>query len=124
MYNKPSDPIANPIAAFKLVKRLKSEWLNVVHSTEAEENIKVLREDYRRMESSLPNLEDLRGAAQGLMRLQDVYNLRVESLVRGHFQQITDPVDFYKLPVSDMLSGDDCFLVGKVSVEKTLAVML
>lgn len=78
------------------------------------------------MESSLPKLEDLRGAAQGLMRLQDVYDLRVESLVRGHFQQITDgnPVDFYKLPVSDTLSGDDCFLVGKVSVEKTPAVML
>ncbi|XP_021322009.1 prolyl 4-hydroxylase subunit alpha-3 isoform X4 [Danio rerio] len=117
IYNEPSDPIANPIAAFKLVKRLKSEWLNVVHSTEAEENIKVLREDYRRMESSLPKLEDLRGAAHGLMRLQDVYNLHVESLVRGHFQQISDPVDFYKLSVSDMLSGDDCFLVGKVAYD-------
>ncbi|XP_056330341.1 prolyl 4-hydroxylase subunit alpha-3 isoform X2 [Danio aesculapii] len=119
MYNEPSETIANPIAAFKLVKRLKSEWLNVVQSTEAEENIKVLREDYRRMESSLPKLEDLQGAAQGLMRLQDVYNLRVENLVRGHFQQITDgnPVDFYKLPVSDTLSGDDCFLVGKVAYD-------
>ncbi len=68
------------------------------------------------MEGSLPKLEDLHGAAQGLMRLQDVYDLCVEGLVRGHFQQITNgnAVDIYKPPVSDTLSGDDCFLVGKV----------
>lgn len=68
------------------------------------------------MEGSLPMLEDVQGAAQGLMRLQDVYDLHVEGLVRGHFQQITngDAVDIYKPPVSDTLSGDDCFLVGKV----------
>lgn len=68
------------------------------------------------MEGSLPKLEDLQGAAQGLMRLQDVYDLRVEGLVQGHFQQITNgnAVDIYKPPVSDTLSGDDCFLVGKV----------
>ncbi|XP_051718236.1 prolyl 4-hydroxylase subunit alpha-3 isoform X3 [Ctenopharyngodon idella] len=119
VYNEPSATIANPIIAFKLVKRLKSEWLNVVHSNEAEENIKALREGYRMMEGSLPKLEDLQGAAQGLMRLQDVYDLRVEGLVQGHFQQITNgnAVDIYKPPVSDTLSGDDCFLVGKVAYD-------
>lgn len=68
------------------------------------------------MEGSLPKLEDLQGAARGLMRLQDVYDLRVEGLVRGLFQQITNgnAVDFYKPSVSGNLSGDDCFLVGKV----------
>uniref|UniRef100_A0A9J7X299 Prolyl 4-hydroxylase subunit alpha-3 n=2 Tax=Cyprinus carpio TaxID=7962 RepID=A0A9J7X299_CYPCA len=101
IYNEPSATIANPIVAFKLVKRLKSEWMNVVNSNEAEENINALRE------------------AQGLMRLQDVYHLRVEGLVRGHFQRITDgnAMDIYKPPVSDTLSGDDCFLVGKVAYD-------
>lgn len=68
------------------------------------------------MEDSLPKLEDLKGAAQGLMRLQDVYDLRVDGLVQGHFQQVTNgrAVDIYNPPVSDTLSGDDCFLVGKV----------
>uniref|UniRef100_A0A671PN33 Prolyl 4-hydroxylase subunit alpha-3 n=1 Tax=Sinocyclocheilus anshuiensis TaxID=1608454 RepID=A0A671PN33_9TELE len=119
IYNDPSATIANPIVAFKLVKRLKSEWMNVVHSNEAKENIDALREGYRRMEGSLPKLEDLQGAAQGLMRLQDVYDLHVEGLVRGHFQQITNgnAVDIYKPPVSDTLSGDDCFLVGKVAYD-------
>ncbi|XP_043115248.1 prolyl 4-hydroxylase subunit alpha-3 isoform X3 [Puntigrus tetrazona] len=119
IYNEPSATVANPIAAFKLVKRLKSEWMNVVHSSEAEENIDALREGYRRMEGSLPKLEDLRGAAQGLMRLQDVYDLYVEGLVRGRFQQVTNgnAVDIYTPPVSDSLSGDDCFLVGKVAYD-------
>ena len=67
-------------------------------------------------EADLPNLEDLQGAAKGLMRLQDVYSLQVMSLVRGQFQRITDgkSVDVYLPAVSVQLSGDDCFLVGKV----------
>jgi prolyl 4-hydroxylase len=67
-------------------------------------------------EGSLPKLEDLQGAAKGLMRLQDVYALQVGGLVRGHFQRITDgnPIDIYSPTVSVPLSGDDCFLVGKV----------
>ncbi|XP_056118417.1 prolyl 4-hydroxylase subunit alpha-3 isoform X2 [Rhinichthys klamathensis goyatoka] len=119
VYNEPSATIANPIVAFKLIKRLQSEWLNAVYTNEAEENIKALREGYRKMEVSLPKLEDLQGAAQGLMRLQDVYDLRVEGLVQGHFQQITNgnAVDIYKPPVSDTLSGDDCFLLGKVAYD-------
>ncbi|KAI9547870.1 hypothetical protein NQZ68_012887 [Dissostichus eleginoides] len=30
--------MANPLVAFTLIKRLHSEWLNVVHSNEAQEN--------------------------------------------------------------------------------------
>lgn len=39
IYNESSATIANPLVAFKLVKRLQSEWLNVVYSSEAEENL-------------------------------------------------------------------------------------
>ncbi|TRY89413.1 hypothetical protein DNTS_010815, partial [Danionella cerebrum] len=78
-----------------------------------------LREGYGKMEGSLPRLEDLQGAAQGLMRLQDVYDLRIDRFVQGLFQQIThgSPVDFYNPPVFDSLSGDDCFFVGKVAYD-------
>lgn len=70
------------------------------------------------MEAKLPKLEDLQGAAQGLMRLQDVYALQVGSLARGRFQRVTNgnPTDIYMPTVSVRLSGDDCFLVGKVHV--------
>ncbi|XP_072546874.1 prolyl 4-hydroxylase subunit alpha-3 isoform X2 [Salminus brasiliensis] len=111
--------LANPLVAFTLIKRLQSEWLNLVYSNEAVENLQALRVTYSRMESSLPKLEDLQGAAQGLMRLQDVYSLQVEGLVRGHFQKISNgnTIDIYKPPVSNPLSGDDCFLVGKVAYD-------
>lgn len=77
-----------------------------------------LRSGYEEEEADLPNLEDLQGAAKGLMRLQDVYSLQVTSLVRGQFQRVTDgqSVDVYLPAVSVQLSGDDCFLVGKVYV--------
>lgn len=75
-----------------------------------------LRSSYEEEEADLPNLEDLQGAAKGLMRLQDVYALQVSSLVRGRFQRVTngESVDVYMPAVSVQLSGDDCFLVGKV----------
>ncbi|XP_051521947.1 prolyl 4-hydroxylase subunit alpha-3 [Myxocyprinus asiaticus] len=119
IYSGSSSTIANPVAAFKLVKRLQSEWFNVVYSNEAKENLQALRDGYGRIEGSLPKLEDLQGAAQGLMRLQDVYDLHVEGLVRGHFQQMTNgnAVDIYNPLVSDTLSGDDCFLIGKVAYD-------
>ena len=68
------------------------------------------------VEASLPKMEDLQGAAKALMRLQDVYALQVGSLARGRFQRAArgDPVDIYRPAVSVPLSGDDCFLVGKV----------
>lgn len=75
-----------------------------------------LRSGYEEEEADLPNLEDLQGAAKGLMRLQDVYCLQVSSLVRGQFQKVADgkSVDIHLPAVSVQLSGDDCFLVGKV----------
>lgn len=50
------------------------------------------------------------------MRLQDVYALQVESLVKGRFQTVTNGklTDIYIPGVLVPLSGDDCFLVGKV----------
>ncbi|XP_041919759.1 prolyl 4-hydroxylase subunit alpha-3 [Alosa sapidissima] len=111
---------ANPLVAFTLIKRLHSEWPNVVYSEEAQENTQALRSGYRNVEGSLPKQEDIQGAAQGLMRLQDVYALHVEGLVRGHFQRLTNQgntVDIYRPRVSIPLSGDDCFLVGKVAYD-------
>lgn len=75
-----------------------------------------LRSSYEEEEADLPKLEDLQGAAMGLMRLQDVYALQVASLARGRFQRVTNgkPIDVCIPAVSVSLSGDDCFLVGKV----------
>ncbi|XP_074496631.1 prolyl 4-hydroxylase subunit alpha-3 isoform X3 [Sebastes fasciatus] len=120
LYKGPAAAMANPLVAFTLIKRLHSEWLNVVYSNEALENAQALRSSYEEEEGDLPKLEDLQGAAKGLMRLQDVYALQVASLVRGRFQRVTNgkPTDIYLPAVSVPLSGDDCFLVGKVAYEQ------
>ncbi|XP_049431667.1 prolyl 4-hydroxylase subunit alpha-3 isoform X1 [Epinephelus fuscoguttatus] len=120
LYKGPATAMANPLVAFTLIKRLQSEWLNVVYSNEAQENAQALRSSYKEEEADLPKLEDLQGAAKGLMRLQDVYALQVASLVRGRFQRVTNgkPIDIYLPTVSVPLSGDDCFLVGKVAYEQ------
>ncbi|KAM3875103.1 prolyl 4-hydroxylase subunit alpha-3 [Diretmus argenteus] len=120
IYNGPATALANPLVAFTLIKRLQSEWLNVVYSDEALENAQALRSGYEEEEAGLPKLEDLQGAAKGLMRLQDVYALQVGSLVRGRFQRAANgsPIDIYMPSVSTPLSGDDCFLVGKVAYEQ------
>ncbi|XP_041797044.1 prolyl 4-hydroxylase subunit alpha-3 [Chelmon rostratus] len=119
-YKGPATATANPLVAFTLIKRLHSEWLNVVYSNEALENAQALRSSYEEEEAGLPKREDLQGAAKGLMRLQDVYSLQVASLVKGRFQRVTNgkPTDIYLPTVSVLLSGDDCFLVGKVAYEQ------
>uniref|UniRef100_A0A3B5LBZ9 Prolyl 4-hydroxylase N-terminal domain-containing protein n=1 Tax=Xiphophorus couchianus TaxID=32473 RepID=A0A3B5LBZ9_9TELE len=113
LYKGPTAATANPLVAFTLVKRLHSEWLNVVYSNEAQEAAQ-LRSRYEEEESHLPKVEDLRGAAKGLMRLQDVYSLQVSSLVEGRFQRASGGgvIDVCSPAVSVSLSGDDCFLVG------------
>ncbi|KAF3847531.1 hypothetical protein F7725_020559 [Dissostichus mawsoni] len=132
LYKGPATAMANPLVAFTLIKRLHSEWLNVVHSNEAQENTQdtsggdnapyscsqlsppnppthllalccpALRSSYEKEEADLPKLEDLQGAAKGLMRLQDVYVLQVASLVRGLFQRVTEgqPIDIYRPAVA------------------------
>ncbi|MGH0183979.1 UNVERIFIED_CONTAM: hypothetical protein FKN15_013808 [Acipenser sinensis] len=111
--------MANPLFAYTLIKRLQSEWLNVVYSNEANENTQAFKSGYEKEESRLPKFEDLQGAAKGLMRLQDVYALSVKGLVNGLFQRDTagGAVDIYRAVNSITLSGDDCFLIGKVAYE-------
>ncbi|KAG5837563.1 hypothetical protein ANANG_G00240670 [Anguilla anguilla] len=120
VYNGPETAMANPLVAFTLIKRLQSEWMNIVYSNEAKENAEAFRAGYEKEESGLPKSEDLQGAARGLMRLQDVYALRVDGLASGHFRTASggDTVDIYRPAVSVPLSGDDCFLVGKVAYEQ------
>nr|XP_025042732.1 prolyl 4-hydroxylase subunit alpha-3 isoform X1 [Pelodiscus sinensis] len=109
----------NPLLAYMLIKRLQSDWLNLVHSLEATENIQALKNGYKKVEKDLPEFEDLEGAARALMRLQDVYALSVKGLAKGMFQRAssTHLPDLYSPGQRFPLSADDCFLVGKVAYD-------
>ncbi|XP_062052691.1 prolyl 4-hydroxylase subunit alpha-3 isoform X3 [Lepus europaeus] len=119
LHEDPTTPVANPLLAFTLIKRLQSDWRNVVHSLEASENIRALKDGFEKVEGDLPAFEDLEGAARALMRLQDVYMLNVKGLARGVFQRVTGSTvtDLYSPRRLFSLTADDCFQVGKVAYD-------
>ncbi|XP_073404637.1 prolyl 4-hydroxylase subunit alpha-3 [Dendrobates tinctorius] len=112
-------PVSDPIFAFTLLKRLHSEWINVVQSLETNENIRVLKDGFEKVEKKLPEVEDVEGAAKALMRLQDVYSLNVKGLAQGVFQ--SGPSShlsvLYKPDQVYSMSADDCFHIGKVAYD-------
>ncbi|XP_059502749.1 prolyl 4-hydroxylase subunit alpha-3 isoform X1 [Stegostoma tigrinum] len=118
-YQKPEKAISNPLFAYTLIKRLQTDWQNIVYSNEAIENIQALKDGYEKVEAKLPKAEDLEGAAKGLMRLQDVYSLSTEGLVKGEFLQVAgdDISIIYRPTLSSALSADDCFQIGKVAYD-------
>ncbi|XP_023804863.1 prolyl 4-hydroxylase subunit alpha-1 [Oryzias latipes] len=99
--------LGHPVNAFKLVKRLNTEWAeleNLVLTDMSDAfiaNLTIQRQFF-------PNDEDQAGAAKALMRLQDTYQLETSIISSG------------QLPGSDalprsVLTADDCYDLGKVA---------
>ncbi|XP_029457962.1 prolyl 4-hydroxylase subunit alpha-3 [Rhinatrema bivittatum] len=120
VHQEAGSTVTNPVLAFTLIKRLQSGWMNIANSLETSENIQVFQNGYKTIEEDLPKAEDLEGAAQALMRLQDVYSLSVKGLVNGLFQRTmqADITEIYRPAWLIPLSADDCFHIGKVAYEK------
>lgn len=47
LHEDSATPVSNPLLAFTLIKRLQSDWRNVVHSLEASENTRGNEEGWR-----------------------------------------------------------------------------
>ncbi|KFP83225.1 Prolyl 4-hydroxylase subunit alpha-3, partial [Acanthisitta chloris] len=118
LHQDPEASVDNPLLAFSLIKRLHSDWPNVIYSDEATENTQALHAGFREVEQELPGAEDLDGAARALMRLQDVYALSVKGMASGIFQQASaGHPPLYSPSRRISLSADDCFHVGKVAYD-------
>ncbi|XP_054073950.1 prolyl 4-hydroxylase subunit alpha-3 [Rissa tridactyla] len=118
LHQDPKASVDNPLLAFSLIKRLHSDWPNVVYSDEAAENTQVLQAGFKEVEQELPGAEDLDGAARALMRLQDVYALSVKGMANGVFQRAgAGRPPLYSPGRRVSLSADDCFHVGKVAYD-------
>ncbi|XP_072517613.1 prolyl 4-hydroxylase subunit alpha-2 isoform X2 [Salminus brasiliensis] len=109
-----SDPesfLAHPVNAYKLMKRLNTEWSEleslVLHdpSDGFISNISVHRQYF-------PDQEDEKGAAKALMRLQDTYNLDSESFSKG---KLPGQGQYSGVRYSAFLTVDDCFDMGKTA---------
>ncbi|NXT50006.1 P4HA3 hydroxylase, partial [Pluvianellus socialis] len=118
LHQDPEASVDNPLLAFSLIKRLHSDWPNVVYSDEATENTQALHAGFQEVEQELPGAEDLDGAARALMRLQDVYALSVKGMANGVFQRAgASRPPLYSPSRRVSLSADDCFHVGKVAYD-------
>ncbi|XP_078480178.1 prolyl 4-hydroxylase subunit alpha-2 isoform X2 [Lampetra planeri] len=103
-----SDPegyLAHPVNAYKLMKRLNTEW--------SELESLVLQNPSDRFISNMsihrqyfPDEEDETGAAKALMRLQDTYQLDSEAFSRGKLPGVHS---------NAILTVDDCFDMGKTA---------
>ncbi|XP_039766163.1 prolyl 4-hydroxylase subunit alpha-2 isoform X3 [Ornithorhynchus anatinus] len=103
-----SDPegyLAHPVNAYKLVKRLNTDWLALEHLVLEDvtngfiANLTVQRQFF-------PTEEDETGAAKALMRLQDTYKLDPDTIAKGDL-----PGTKYR----STLTADDCFGMGKTA---------
>lgn len=99
----PEGYLAHPVNAYKLVKRLNTDWPAledlVLQNSAADfiANLSVQRQFF-------PTDEDETGAAKALMRLQDTYKLDPDTISKGEL-----PGTKYQA----MLSVDDCFGMGR-----------
>ncbi|XP_053307291.1 prolyl 4-hydroxylase subunit alpha-1 isoform X4 [Spea bombifrons] len=101
----PEGFLGHPVNAFKLMKRLNTEWAeleNLVLKDMSDgfiSNLTIQRQYF-------PNDEDQTGAAKALLRLQDTYNLDTETISRGNLPGVKHKTS---------LTAGDCFELGKVA---------
>ncbi|XP_067308722.1 prolyl 4-hydroxylase subunit alpha-1 isoform X2 [Pseudorasbora parva] len=81
-YTDPESPektMRVPAAAYKLLRRVRSEWLTIIQYTQLS-----LYEIYQKLlnDSTIPQPEDLNAAASELIRLQEFYKLYPHNLTK------------------------------------------
>ncbi|XP_078284770.1 prolyl 4-hydroxylase subunit alpha-1b isoform X2 [Rhinoraja longicauda] len=101
----PEGFLGHPVNAFKLMKRLNTEWLeleNLVLKDMSEgfiSNLTIQRQYF-------PNDEDQTGAAKALLRLQDTYKLDADTISQGNLPGVKHKTS---------LSVEDCVELGKIA---------
>ncbi|XP_016393887.1 prolyl 4-hydroxylase subunit alpha-2-like isoform X1 [Sinocyclocheilus rhinocerous] len=109
-----SDPegfLAHPVNAYKLMKRLNTEWSELESLVLQDpsdgfiSNMSVHRQYF-------PDEEDEKGAAKALMRLQDTYKLDSESFSKG---KLPGQKQHSGVRYNAQLTVDDCFDMGKLA---------
>ncbi|KAM4704283.1 prolyl 4-hydroxylase subunit alpha-1 [Rhinophrynus dorsalis] len=101
----PEGFLGHPVNAFKLMKRLNTEWVeleNLVLKDMSDgfiSNLTIQRQYF-------PNDEDQTGAAKALLRLQDTYNLDTDTISRGNLPGVKH---------KSFLTAEDCYELGKIA---------
>jgi prolyl 4-hydroxylase len=103
----PERHLGNPVNAYLLIKRFTKDWETIVNNdirtNDAEEFLTRLKSKT----CYFPDPDDITGAAQALLRLQDTYALKSDSIASGGFLQgVSD---------SPQMTAEDCFILGNVA---------
>ncbi|KAF4117672.1 hypothetical protein G5714_002225 [Onychostoma macrolepis] len=98
-YLDPVDPeeIKDPVAALKLLIRLRAEWLSIEEYTQKslyKDNVYQILLEY----AQIPQIEDLEGAALGLISLQELYKLYPHNITK-----------------ETSLNADEAYIVGLIA---------
>ncbi|XP_028838583.1 prolyl 4-hydroxylase subunit alpha-2 isoform X1 [Denticeps clupeoides] len=104
-----SDPegfLAHPVNAYKLMKRLNTEW-SELESLVLQDPSDGFISNISAHRQYFPDEEDEKGAAKALMRLQDTYQLDSESFAKGNLHA--------GVRYNAELTVDDCFDMGKTA---------
>nr|XP_012617564.1 prolyl 4-hydroxylase subunit alpha-2 isoform X2 [Microcebus murinus] len=99
----PEGYLAHPVNAYKLVKRLNTDW-PALEDLVLQDSAAGFIANFSVQRQFFPTDEDEMGAAKALMRLQDTYRLDPGTISRGEL-----PGTKYQA----VLSVDDCFGMGR-----------
>ncbi|XP_052334268.1 prolyl 4-hydroxylase subunit alpha-1a isoform X3 [Oncorhynchus keta] len=104
----PEGFLGHPVNAFKLMKRLNTEWGELESLVLKDmsdgfiSNLTIQRQHF-------PNDDDQTGAAKALMRLQDTYRLDTQTISTGELPGTNTDVTMSPMTV------EDCFELGKIA---------
>uniref|UniRef100_A0A3B5AQS1 Prolyl 4-hydroxylase subunit alpha-1 n=1 Tax=Stegastes partitus TaxID=144197 RepID=A0A3B5AQS1_9TELE len=99
----------HPVNAFKLMKRLNTEWGNLESLVLSDttdgfiSNLTIQRQYF-------PTDEDQTGAAKALLRLQDTYRLDANTISTGNLPGTTNT-----MKVTSHMTVEDCYELGKIA---------
>ncbi|XP_073705459.1 prolyl 4-hydroxylase subunit alpha-1-like [Garra rufa] len=99
-YSESEDPenaVRDPVAAYKLLRRLRSELIVIIEHFHLSYQCKKYQNEFL----EIPELEDLDGAASGLIRLQEIYKLYPHNITN-----------------ETSLNADEAYHVGWVAYEE------
>ncbi|XP_038831286.1 prolyl 4-hydroxylase subunit alpha-1-like isoform X1 [Salvelinus fontinalis] len=104
----PEGFLGHPVNAFKLMKRLNTEW-GELESLVLKDMSDGFISNLTIQRQYFPNDDDQTGAAKALMRLQDTYRLDTQTISTGELPGTNTDVTMSPMTV------EDCFELGKIA---------
>ncbi|KAL4640976.1 prolyl 4-hydroxylase subunit alpha-1-like isoform X1 [Arapaima gigas] len=105
----PEGFLGHPVNAFKLMKRLNTEWAEL-ESLVLKDMTDVFISNLTVQRQYFPTDEDQTGAAKALLRLQDTYRLDTNTISTGDLPGVMH---------KSTMTAEDCFELGKIAYTET-----